>query len=480
MPRSGKPKIKSIVLIGQRLIDAYGRGPHRVVKWVDTSPGAPPPMWRPVINGLRTRHSTDKASVTIHGPAGVVWAEAPMQPNGVPALPESRAPSKRIRDKRRTPGAVIRVPVHGAVLSVTEYFVAQGGLGVTQFYVANDTRYPAHTNAKDRFVRWMTRTECRKYGVPYVNRSPKRKAPAKPSVYTPKVGDTVIVVGSAGFNKVWLGAVGTVDREADPFGLVMFYAPNHPKFRADSPKSDRRCLLNNPDPDVRLATAEERHAAGMAASTARHSARGVGAKIKVSEIAVGDRLLHLGDPMQRRVVTSVKPLTGFYLNYAKSLGLEERDGAYTYDGRATAEERAKAGLPPEVLVESTPLAHESRLARRARLAKPETAPMVLEDPIVQAALDGPSGPTKAERVIAALAIGSTAKSARVFSAEDVFRMVNAPVEPAWRGSIGFLSRQEVAEALTDLIKRRVVRNSLDGPATAGRTGPFFSLDLGAR
>ena len=104
-------------------------------------------------------------------------------PTHQPAASETHA------DPRRTVGAVVK---GGATFIVTRE-------GVGEFKQAS-LDYPAggtyaYTSDKDEFLRWATRAECERHGIPYVERDAKPASPAAsetPAVKF-KVGDKVRV-----------------------------------------------------------------------------------------------------------------------------------------------------------------------------------------------------------------------------------------------------------------------------------------------
>jgi len=98
------------------------------------------------------------------------WMDARLRPATV-----APAASPATRDARAEVGAVVAAAVFG-----TEWVVL--GHGSVRRIDSDKSRATQMACSDDVFVRWATREECERHGIPYVERTAPVDAPAKPAV----------------------------------------------------------------------------------------------------------------------------------------------------------------------------------------------------------------------------------------------------------------------------------------------------------
>jgi len=163
----------------------------------------------------------------------------------VPVAPASGAPAT---EPRRTVGAVVR-------WGSAEWIVVKDGEGDD---VLRRLSYPEADTCSscngDEFVRWATREECERHGIPYVAR-PLPGAPlaapspaATPAAWVPSVGESVTVCDD---EAAWFGEAGVVTK-IKASGLVSV------RFKGESEARNNYAAWQ-----LRPATSSERAAAGL-------------------------------------------------------------------------------------------------------------------------------------------------------------------------------------------------------------------------
>lgn len=96
---------------------------------------------------------------------------------GLPVDEATPPPAAASVEPRRTVGAVVKAPSDDI-----EFIVVNPGEGEScvRAITACVSVAPGFTRGSDRFVRWATRAECEKHGVPFVDRTPPAATPAYP------------------------------------------------------------------------------------------------------------------------------------------------------------------------------------------------------------------------------------------------------------------------------------------------------------
>lgn len=170
----------------------------------------------------------------------------------VPVAPASGAPPT---EPRRTVGAVVRDE------NRCDWIVV--GDGLTRNVERDIHAITLPLMSAETFVRWATREECERHGIPFVDRTPPTASPS-PAAWVPRVGDKVEF--DARYTENRSGVVVSIDAKEKVVGIVRFgEAPSKPVWQRYF--SDVRFLG--------VANGIERINAGLPATSAERAAAGL-------------------------------------------------------------------------------------------------------------------------------------------------------------------------------------------------------------
>ncbi len=190
---------------------------------------------------------------------------ARLRPATVAPVADAAPAPSAATDPRRTVGAVTH-PKHDSGL----WIVINGDeTDCCRRLDGNESGRLGDFFRDDYFVRWATREECERHGIPYVERGAAPSPAASPAAYVPKCGDVVTIFGVTGLaSPDWIGSVAIVVHASfggENVNLRIDYSPAVSWIQRyiDEGRSADTRELTPVGFHLRPATAAERVAAGL-------------------------------------------------------------------------------------------------------------------------------------------------------------------------------------------------------------------------